>query len=113
VQPARRSIAALMAVKKLEQQLGGIQVGYAGGVIKQINVGTVALASGVGVVTVPWVDANTMIFASRSTQAGTIGVGLAISRIVGTSFTITSQNVGALTTCTTDTSTVAYLAVEV
>jgi hypothetical protein len=102
-----------MAVKKLEQQVGGISVGYAGNPIKQMNVGVAVLVSGAVTVPATWVDANTMIFASRSTQGGTIGVGLAITRTVGTSFTITSQNVGALTTCTTDTSTVAYLAFEV
>lgn len=88
-------------------------MGAAGGVIKQMNVGTAVLVSGTVTVAAPWVDAATMIFVSRSTAGGTIGVGLAITRVVGTSFTITSQNVGALTTCTTDTSTVSYLAFEV
>jgi hypothetical protein len=102
-----------MAVKKMEQQLGGIQVGYAGGVIKQINVGAGVFAGGVCVVTAPWVDANTMIWAQRGTVAGTSGGTIAVTRIAGTSFTLTSQTAGLLTTQAADVSPVYWFAVEV
>lgn len=71
--------------------------------------GSGALVAGVLVVADPTVAATSLIFVDRQTVAGTSGGTFGITRTAGTSFTITSQTAGALTTQAGDTSTVAYL----
>lgn len=86
--------------------------GNKGTVIKGIWCGTGTLSAGVLVVNAssvaPNVKATSLIFVDRQTVAGTSGGTFAITRTNGTSFTITSQTAGALTTQTLDTSVVAW-----
>lgn len=90
----------------------GIQVGRSGSEINTLRTGSAAFSSGVLVVAATWVTADTQIFAQRQVVAGTSGVGIAVTRVAGTSFTLTSQTAGALTTQTSDTSTVAWIAID-
>ena len=88
-----------------------LQVGKAlkGTLIHGIYFGTGTLSSGVLVVSNTNVKAGSLIFVDRQTVAGTSGGNFAITRTAGTSFTLTSLNLGALTTQTLDTSIVAWM----
>lgn len=94
---------------KFEQ---GISVGRGGTEIDSIHGGATAFSSGVAVITASWVTDTTRIIPARGTVSGTSGVGIAVTRTAGTSFTLTSQTAGALTTQTSDNSAVVWIAFD-
>lgn len=81
---------------------GGLSVKEGGGAAKM---GTAVLVAGTVVVPTTAVGANTRVFVSAQTAAGTPGIVAASARTPGVSFTLTSSNAA-------DTSTVAWLLIE-
>lgn len=87
-----------------------LKAGSAGGGLSiaegaNARMGTSTLVAGTVTVANTSVTANTRIFLTTQTIGGVIGVQYISARVVGTSFTITSNNVA-------DTSTVAWLLIE-
>jgi hypothetical protein len=107
--PSVEAAGKLGYAKQFDQ---GVQIGRSGSELNTIRTGSGAFSSGVLVVSATWVAADTKIFAQRQTVAGTSGVGIAITRTPGTSFTLTSQTAGALSTQTSDTSAVVWMAID-
>lgn len=79
--------------------------------IARIRHGTATLSSGTFTVTDANTTANTRIFVNRLTDGGTVGAGYSVTRSASTSFTITSKD-GSGSTQTSDTSVVAWIAIE-
>lgn len=69
--------------------------------------GVATLVAGVVTVANTSVTANSRIFVQRQTDGGTVAASYSITRVAGTSFTITAKD-GAGANNTTDTSVVAY-----
>lgn len=75
------------------------------------RMGTATLSSGAVTVANTSVTTNTRIFVQRQTDGGTVGASYSISRLAGTSFTISAKD-GSGADQTADSSTVAWLLVE-
>jgi len=89
---------------------GGVVVGTNGTPSGLIRHGTATLVSGTVTVSDTNIVAGSRIFVNRQTDGGTIGDSYSITRIAGTSFTITSKTANA--TATLDTSIVSYLIIN-
>jgi hypothetical protein len=73
--------------------------------------GVATLAAGTVTIANTSVTANTRIYVQRQTDGGTVGASYSITRVSGTSFTITAKD-GLGATQSADTSTVAWLMLE-
>jgi len=89
---------------------GGVVVGTNGTASVLIRHGSATLVAGTVTVADTNIVAGSRIFVNRQTDGGTIGDSYSITRIAGTSFTVTSKT--ANTTATLDTSTVSYLIIN-
>ncbi|MES2295270.1 MAG: hypothetical protein V4527_18380 [Pseudomonadota bacterium] len=71
-------------------------------------VGLAVLVTGTVTVAAPGTTATSRVFVQRSIDGGTPGCSYSITRVAGTSFTITSKRSDGTTTETSDTSTISY-----
>lgn len=81
-------------------------------VASDLVVGRVTLVAGVATVTTSKATATADIFPFRQVAGGTPGVSFVLTRVNGTSFTLTSKAADGTTTATADTSQVGYLIFE-
>ncbi len=81
-----------------------LRLGITDGAATGQPMGVATLVAGTVTVNTPWITAATRVFTSRQALGGTAG-HLSITRVVGTSFTITSSSA-------VDTSTIAWLLLD-